>query len=130
MKKDINRPKVEDVGMAIVKEDNGEWSVYILNEKEVPLENALVVSKGYGTVNGEEVKTSQLRHFIELVPPMGGAKVEKVVDEVFGLTNEYMVSFYIDSVIYDKKYIFLAESVIEDNLIEVPLLEKRGVLIR
>lgn len=130
MKKDILRPKVEDVAMAIVKENNEEWAVYLINQKDVPLENVLVVSKGYGKVDGEQVETSQLRHFIEVVPAMGGAKVEKVVDEVFGLTNEYMLSFYIDRVIYDKKYIFLAESVIEDNLVEVPLLEKPGVLIR
>ena len=130
MKKDILRPKVEDVAMAIVKEDNEEWAVYLINQKDVPLENVLVVSKGYGKVDGEQVETSQLRHFIEVVPAMGGAKVEKVVDEVFGLTNEYMLSFYIDRLIYDKKYIFLAESVIEDNLVVVPLLEKPGVLIR
>ena len=116
--------------MAIVKEDNEEWAVYLINQKDVPLENVLVVSKGYGKVDGEQVETSQLRHFIEVVPAMGGAKVEKVVDEVFGLTNEYMLSFYIDRLIYDKKYIFLAESVIEDNLVVVPLLEKPGVLIR
>jgi hypothetical protein len=130
VKKDIKRPKVENVAMAIVKEDNEEWSVYLINQKNVTLTNVMVVSKGYGTVNGEEVKTSQLRHFIEEVPANTGAKVEKVVDEVFGLTNEYMLSFYIDSVIYDKKYIFLAESVIEENLVAIPLLEKPGVLIR
>jgi hypothetical protein len=130
VKKDIKRPKVENVAMDIVKEDNEEWSVYLINQKNVTLTNVMVVSKGYGTVNGEEVKTSQLRHFIEEVPANTGAKVEKVVDEVFGLTNEYMLSFYIDSVIYDKKYIFLAESVIEENLVAIPLLEKPGVLIR
>ena len=38
--------------------------------------------------------------------------------------------FNIDRVIFDKKYIFLAESIIEDNLVNVPLINKPGVLIR
>jgi len=48
---------------------------------------------------------------------------------VFGLTNEYWLSFYIDNIIYDKKYIFLPESIIEGNLILVPLVNKLGVII-
>ncbi|MFT5054276.1 MAG: hypothetical protein ACI97X_001302, partial [Oceanospirillaceae bacterium] len=81
-------------------------------------------------VDGQEVKTSQLRHFLEDIEPMSFAKVEVLVPEVFGLTNQYLLSFYIDQEIYDKKYIFLAESIIDDNLVNIPLINRPGVLIR
>jgi hypothetical protein len=45
------------------------------------------------------------------------------------LTNEYWLSFYIDNTIYDKKYIFLPESIVDDNLSKVPLVNKPGVII-
>ena len=133
MKKDIERPKVENVAMAVVKETDGAepaWGVYLINEKNTPLSSVLVSSAGYGMVNGREVKTSQLRHFLEDVDSMSFAKVEVVVPEVFGLTNQYLLSFYIDRVIFDKKFIFLAESIIEDNLVNIPLINRPGVLIR
>lgn len=133
MKEDIQRPKVENVAMAVVKETDGPepaWGVYLINEKNIPLANVLVSSKGYGTINGQEVKTSQLRHFLEDVEPMSFAKVEVMVPEVFALTNQYLLSFYIDRVIFDKKYIFLAESIIDDNLVNIPLINRPGVLIR
>lgn len=133
MKKDIQRPKVENVAMAVVKETDGHepaWGVYLINEKNIPLTNVLVSSKGYGMINGKEVKTSQLRHFLEDVEPMSFAKVEVMVPEVFALTNQYLLSFYIDRVIFDKKYIFLAESIIDDNLVNIPLINRPGVLIR
>lgn len=133
VKKDIHRPKVENVAMAVVKEtENGEtnWGVFLINEKSVAISNVLVSSKGYGRMGDDEVKTSQLRHFIEEVPANGYAKVEPLIPDLFGLTNEYMLSFYIDRVIFDKKYIFLAESIIDDNLVNVPLINKPGVLIR
>ncbi len=133
MKEHIQRPKVENVAMAVVKETDGAeptWGVYLINEKNIALTNVLVSSRGYGQINGQEVKTSQLRHFLEDVEPMSFTKVEVVVPEVFGLTNQYLLSFYIDRVIFDKKYIFLAESIIEDNLVNIPLINRPGVLIR
>ncbi|MFT4524229.1 MAG: hypothetical protein ACI85F_000370 [Bacteroidia bacterium] len=133
MKKDIERPKVKNVAIAVVKETDGPepaWGVYLINEKEILLTNVLVSSRGYGLVDGQEVKTSQLRHFLEDIEPMSFAKVEVLVPEVFGLTNQYLLSFYIDQEIYDKKYIFLAESIIDDNLVNIPLINRPGVLIR
>ena len=56
--------------MAVVKEtDNvdAEWGVYLVNHKTVELKNIIVASKGYGTINDEEIKTSTLRHFFDEV---------------------------------------------------------------
>jgi len=134
MKKDIVLPLVEDIAVAIVREKNELdeiiWNVYLVNLKNKPIEGVLVTSKGYGYFEGEDVKTSVLRHFLDTVAAKSFVKVEPIVDSLFGLNNEFWVSFYIDKVMYDKKYIFLAESVRENNFITIPLLKKKGVMIK
>ena len=64
------------------------------------------------------------------MPAQGSAGVEAIDPAVFGLTNEYWLSYYIDGTIYDKKFIFLPESIVDDNLIRIPVLNKPGVMIR
>ena len=56
-------------------------------------------------------------------------KIEPIMEEVFGLTNEYLVSFWIDEVLYDKKFIFLPETIQEKNYIEVPKFGRKGIVI-
>ena len=134
MKKDIIPPIVEDIAVAIVKEknelDETVWNVYMLNLKNKAIEGVLVTSRGYGYFEGEDVKTSVLRHFLDVIPSKSYAKVEPIVDSLFGLNNEFWVSFYLNKVMYDKKYVILAESVREDNFIEIPLIKKKGVMIK
>jgi hypothetical protein len=133
MRKDIHIPKVTDVSMAVVQETDGkdaEWGVYLINLKKVALSNIIIAAKGYGTMNEETVKTSTLRHFFEDLQPDSFQKVEKIMPEVFGLNNEYMLSFYIDGTIYDRKFIFVPDSVVENNLIQIPLIDRPGILIR
>ena len=134
MKKDIIPPVVEDVGVAVVKEKNkegaDEWNVYLLNFKAEAIEGVLVTSTGYGELNGESRKTSTLRHFLDTVSPGGFSKIEPIHEQVFGLNNEYWVSFYLHKVMYDKQYVFLAESITDANCIRIPLINKKGVLIK
>ncbi|MBI3136388.1 MAG: hypothetical protein HYZ14_17060 [Bacteroidetes bacterium] len=136
MKEHIKVPKVENVAVAVVKELNEEktaevYNVYLLNLKKSIIRNALVSSKGYGqnATTGEAVKTSTLRHFLGDLDGQSFAKIEPIMEEVFGLSNEYWVSFYENNQILDKKFIFLAESITEENMINVPLINKRGVMI-
>ncbi|MEO6884419.1 MAG: hypothetical protein ABI199_10405 [Bacteroidia bacterium] len=134
MKKDIHPPLVTDVALAVVKDSNefGEaiWNIYLLNLKKENITHVLVTSKGYGNYNGEEVKTSTLRHFFENVPAQNAIKIEPIIEGLFGLNNEYLLSFYINKTLYDKKYVFLAESIQEENLITLPILHKKGVMIK
>lgn len=135
MRKDIEMPKIEGVYIAVVQEKGeGEelvWNVYLINEKEGALENAFVSSKGYlKAVNGTESKTSTLRHYYENVPKNSFIKVEPIMEEVLKLNNEYFLSFYYEGVLYDKKFIFLSETIKTDNLSEVPVLNKKGVWIK
>jgi hypothetical protein len=132
MKKDIDFPKVKGVSVAIVKregaESEAEWMVYLLNLNEFAIENVLVCSKGYGELDGEKRQSSTLRHGIPLVEPKATALIEPISPEVFRLTNEYWVSYYIGNQIFDKKFVFVPDTIIDDNLTKVPILGEKGVL--
>jgi hypothetical protein len=134
MKKDLPQNIVEDVAIAVVLMNDtpelASWSVYLINYKSEKLEHVLVSSKGYGEKDGKMVKTSVLRHSLRDVEPQSYAVIEAIDPAVFGLTNEYLLSFYIGGTIYDKKFIFLPESIIDVNLMHVPLINKPGVMIK
>ena len=134
MKKDITPPTVEDIAIAVVRETNDleelEWNVYFLNLKKEKIEGVLVSSHGYGTINEEAVKTSTLRHFLDDVGPKSFVKFEPIMETLFGLNNEYWVSFFLNNVMYDKKYIFLPETIKEENFILIPYINKKGVMIK
>lgn len=134
MKKDLPENIVEDIAIAVVlvseTPEVKNWTVYIVNLKDSPLENVLISSKGYGEKDGKMVKTSVLRHFIGDLQAQSFSTVEAIDPEVFGLTNEYWLSYYINGVMYDKKFIFLPESIVDEHLIHVPLVDKPGVMIR
>lgn len=134
MLKDIPSFKVEGIAIAVVHEmnDKGElgWNVYLVNLKQDTIESVLVTSKGYGSLKGEDVKTSTLRHFLEDVPGQSYIKIEPIMDNLFALHNEYWISFYYNGFMYDKKYVFLAESIKEENFTSIPVINKRGVMIR
>lgn len=137
MKKDIEIPKVEGVSVAVVKEWNDEkthevYNVYLINLRNEDLQNVLVSSKGYGINNltGEKISTSVLRHFLGIVKSNSTAKIEPIVEEVFGINNEFWVSFSLADKMFDKKFIFLAETIIDSNMVSVPLMEdQKGVII-
>jgi len=134
MKKDLPENIVEDVAMAVVLINESpelkNWTVYFINLKDEPLDNVLISSKGYGEKDGKLVKTSVLRHFLGNIEAKSFTTVEAIDTEVFGLTNEYWLSYYINDVIYDKKFIFLPESIVDENLIRVPLVNMPGVMIK
>jgi hypothetical protein len=133
MKKDIHIPKVEGIGVAIVKDtDKGDeiWNVYLINYKKEPINNVLISSKGYGTLNQKKVNTSTLRHFFDSIERESHQLIEPISQEVFGLSNEYFVTFYIDNVIYDKKFVFVPDAIKAEHFTKVKIIQKEGVLIK
>ena len=132
MVKDIKLPVVENVTLAVALEKNNllldEWKVYIINNNDFPIENTLVASTGYGEINGESQKTSTLRHFLQTVPAKGSALIEPIDSGVFHLNNEYWVSYYIGNQIYDKRFVFVPDTIREENLTFIKELEREGVL--
>lgn len=133
MKKDLPENQVEDISIAVVLENESPeakvWNVYLVNLKDQPIQTVLVSSKGYGQKDGKEVKTSILRHSIGDLGAKHYAMIEAIDEQVFGLTNEYWLSFYINGTIFDKKFIFLPESIVDSNLIRIPVVNKPGVMI-
>lgn len=131
MKKDIAFHPVTGVKLAIAKEEsngNTEWSVYIINLNLIELNTVMITSKGYGQIEGEEKKTSVLRHMIQELGSESIAKIEPIDPALFSLTNEYWVSYYILDKIFDKKFIFPEGSMDNSNLRLIPELGLEGVL--
>lgn len=131
MIKDITIPEVQNVTLAIARSTRmgqTEWKVYLINNNDAALENTLVASKGYGEKDGAAQNTSVLRHFLEIVAPHSTALVEPIDPAVFHLNNEYWVSYYIDRQVYDKRFVFVPETICEENIIFIPELEMEGVL--
>ncbi|MFD2999953.1 hypothetical protein ACFS7Z_06250 [Pontibacter toksunensis] len=132
MKKDIEFGAVEGISVAIATSlsESGEaiWNVYLLNNNAFAVENVLVASKGYGVMDGNEVKTSVLRHMFERLEAKSFVQIEPIDPAIFHINNEYWVSYYIEKQIFDKKFVFVPDSIQEDNLIEIGLLQMQGVL--
>ena len=135
MKEELLGPKVENVGVAVIQsinEDNEkEYTVYLISLRDDIMEGIIVASTGYGenTVTGEKIKTSTLRHGIEVLLPNEIANIEPIMPDVFGLSNEYWVSFWVEDVLYDKRFVFPAESLIEENFKYLDVFKRKGVLL-
>jgi hypothetical protein len=95
------------------------------------MEGIIITSTGYGenANTGEKVKTSTLRHSLEVLLPNEAAKIEPIMEDVFGLANEYWVSFWINDQMYDKKFVFLPETIAEKNMKLIPVIGEKGVMI-
>jgi hypothetical protein len=128
-------PKVEKVGVAIIEqideEGNRIYYAYLLNLRDDIMEGIIITSTGYGenANTGEKIKTSTLRHSLEVLLPQEAAKIEPLMEDVFALSNEYWVSFWVNEIMYDKKFIFLPETITPDRMKPIPLLGEKGILI-
>jgi hypothetical protein len=135
MKKDIIIPEVENVFLAAVQEWSDDfmekvWYAYLINDSDFLIESVMVVSKAFGTIDGEMKKTSVLRHAYVEVQPVSVVKIEMMEKSVLVLNNEFMVTFFIGNKLYDKKFIFKANSIDEEATEEVPILFIEGVIVR
>ena len=131
MKKDIHISEVEGVYVAVIQEYNdiyktNDWNAYIINDKEVDLEMVLIVSRGYST----DKETSLMRHKLEKLPAQSYAKIELLQEEVLSLNNEFKVTFFEGNTMYDKNYVFRENTINSRALQTIPLIEKKGVLIK
>lgn len=136
MKEELQGPKVTKAAVAVVKEFNAKgediFNVYLINYYNEKMEGVLVTSTGYAVDHEtqEQVRTSTLRHLLDEIKPQSFKKIEPIIEEVFGLNNEFWVSFWINSVMYDKKFIFLQETIKKENFVLIPVIDKMGVIIR
>jgi hypothetical protein len=82
MKKDIIIPKVENVFLAAIQEWNDDfmekvWYIHLINDSDFKLDSVMVVSKAFGSIDGQMKKTSILRHAFVEIPSISSVKVEK-----------------------------------------------------
>ena len=135
MKSDIKIPEVENVFLAAVSEysdDFGEnvWNVYLINDSDFDLESVMVVSKAFGTIDGEMKKTSLLRHAFVHVPAVSVVKVEMIEKSVLQLNNEFMLTYFIENTMYDKSFIFKKHFDKQSEVEEIPILFVDGFAVR
>ena len=135
MKSDIIIPKVENVFLAAVQEWSDDfmekvWYIYLVNDSDFDLEGVMVVSKAFGTIDGEMKKTSLLRHAFTKVPAVSVVKVEMVEKNVLALNNEFMATYFIGNTLYDKTFTFRKNTINEHATEEVPILFVNGVIVR
>lgn len=129
LKKDIEIPEVKDVHVAAVKVFNEEfeayeWNVYLINDTNVPLEMVLIVSKGFD----KKRETSLMRHKIEVLPSKNFAKIEYLQDEVLQLNNEFKVTYFEDSKMMEKTFLFKPNTIRESALSKIPVIPEKGIL--
>jgi hypothetical protein len=135
MKADITIPKVENVFLAAIQEWSDDfmekvWNVHLINDSDFNLDGVMVVSKAFGTLDGEMKKTSLLRHAFANIPAVSTVKIEMLETNVLRLNNEFMVTYFIGDTLYDKKFIFRAQTITPDYVEEVPILFVDGVIVR
>ncbi|MDT0641985.1 hypothetical protein RM553_03990 [Zunongwangia sp. F363] len=131
MKKDIEIPKVEDIHVAAVREFNEEfraeeWNVYLINNRHAEIEMVLVVARG----KSAKKETSVMRHKLEKLPAHSFAKIEFIQDEVLQLDNEYLVTFFAENKMYEKKFSFKKNSVSLSRIGDLPVIPKKGILAK
>ncbi len=141
MKQDISFDPVAGVSVAVVPDEPAPatdadaagrpvWTVYLLNDNDFELENVLISTEGYGQQSdGEAVRTSVLRYHFASVGPHSATTVELIDPAVFHLTNQYWVSYYRGSQVFDKKFLFVPGAIVPAHLRPLGLLAGRaGVL--
>ena len=135
MREELQGPKVENVAVAVIEEmtelNEKIYNVFLANFRDDIMKGIIITSTGYGNNanTGEKVITSTLRHCIEVLMPGEVAKIEPIMEDVFGLANEYWVSFWIEDVMYDKKYIFFPETIQKKNIKHIEKMNAKGIMI-
>lgn len=131
MKKDIIIPQIENVYLAVVHEFSEihrtmDWNVYLVNENDFDLEMVMISSSGW---NGD-IKTSEMKHKIPVLPKNGFAKVEYVLETILEvMNNKFFVTFFAHDKMYEKTFIVKKNTAKESTISTIKFLNKKGVVI-
>ncbi len=129
MRKDIEIPIIKDVYIVAVREWDKDflaqnWNVYLVNDRTDEISTVLVISRG----NTTDKKTSTLRHGLGNIEPKFFSKVEFIPNELLGFENEYLVTFFADNRLLERRFVFPANSISEEKIAEIPVMEVEGIL--
>lgn len=122
-------PLGQGVFVAAVLEENEDfqtrdWNAYIVNTNNFPLEMVLIVTRGFD----KKKATSTMRHTIKLLPAKSFAKIEFLEDQVLRLNNEFLVTYFEENKMFEKRFTFKKNSIKESATGAIPLIPKKGVL--
>ena len=129
MKKDIEIPIAKDVYVAAILEWDAEflsknWNVYVLNDQTAPIEMVFAVSKGFL----DDQKTSTMRHSIGTISGKAFKKIEPLLEDILSFTNEFFLTYYLDNILYEKRFVFAKNTIKESAATQILLIEKEGVM--
>ncbi len=132
MLKDINFNRIESIIIAVTPNgaEDDMWTVYLINQGTEPLETVMVSSRGFGEYKGVSKETATLRWMLGDIPANSFCIIEEIPDEVRSLNNEFLISFFMNRQLLDKKVVFVADSIDEQFFTDIPLVNRRGVMIR
>jgi hypothetical protein len=129
LKKDIHISEVKDVYIAVVHEYNEtykvyDWNAYIINDKSIDLEMVIIVTKGYS----EDKKTATFRKKINILPAKKFAKIEMMLEDVLSINNLFNVTFFENNSLFEKSFEFRKNTINENAVQKIPLMNTKGVL--
>jgi hypothetical protein len=55
-------------------------------------------------------------------------KIELLENNVLQLNNEFMLTYFLDGKLYDKKFTFRSNTINEKATVELPVVNQRGIL--
>lgn len=133
MKKDIQIPEVKDIHIGAVKQFNEDlqediWTVFLINNSPNTLETLFVVSQAQGTIEDVAKETTTFRHQYEALAPFTAIRVELLEKAVLDLENTFSVSYFLNGKLFDKRFVFSAQSVADHNTTKLPVIDVDGVL--
>ena len=131
MKKDINFHIAEHVQVVAVQEWDEDflaksWNVYLVNNASEIIETVLVVTRG----QSDDRKTATLRYNLGNMEAQSAKKVEFILEEVLSFINEYMVTYFSEDKLHEKRFVFEAHQISEKNTETVTVLDKEGVVAK
>jgi len=88
----------------------------------------MVVSNAIGMINNEERKTGSFRHAFNEVLPESAIKIELLENNVLQLNNHFMLTYFQNGKLYDKKFTFEAHAIKEENATYLEKINIFGVL--
>lgn len=135
MKKDIEIPISKGVHIVAIQQWNDDfqensWYAYLINENDQKLEMALVVSKAYGTIDGESRESAIFRHAFKEVPAKEAVKIELLENNILQLTNEFRLTYFLENKMYEKTFVFRKNTINERALQPLPIIKQKGILVK
>jgi len=101
-----------------------EWNAYLINNTNKALEMVLIVSRGFD----KKRETSLMRHKIQILPAKNFAKIEFLQEDVLQLNNEFKVTYFDDSRMMEKNFLFKPNSIRESAAVSLPIIPEKGIL--